>query len=596
MTMSVLTFARIFCEIPEKTGRKHAYFFGALGIFVLLALLFWSPLWMDLNSYGVADWDFSNFRHAVPAWSVKYFHAFPLWDPYLRGGTTLIGNPQNPAPFSVTFLMSLLVGPLAGLKWGNIFNAVAGMAGMYVLLGRFNTVWVARILAALLLAFNGTVIYHVSQGQFMWMMTMYWPWMIFFFLKGLDERLWVYPAALMLSLQFWGGGTYPFAFAILIIGFLAVLLALRDKKAGYLLRFAETMGAFVIFSAPRLFMVVETLYRFPRVTLNEDALVPWSTFYYGFLCPDQTHEHLLNLKVSEFSAYVGLIAIVLTVIVFFQWKKFWPYLCILLFSLVMAFGNSPYSPFWPVFHGLGAGYFHFSTRSFLISVFFIAMASGIALSYLVLLWKERFPWIAWIALAGTVFVMGDLFVVLSPVVKSSVTMARPSRDFDPSEDFKQIEVSEKQRYRFGNSSMVDLLLSNTGSSNGYDALPIPSYARPLKDPQYRGEFLLQNGLGKIQGVSWSLDRWEVKLNLSGKDILIVNQNFDPGWKTNPPKNILNVKGLLGVEAGPEDTSIVFYYFPFNFMIGMWVSLMGLIAIGWDIIKFCHQQQPLKNLK
>jgi len=580
----------ILCEVPDKTKFARAYFIVALGVFVLLAVFFYAPFWTDLKAYGSADWDFSNFFHAVPAWTVKYFHELPLWNPYLRGGSSLIGNPQSSSPLSLTFFLSLIFGPLAGIKLGDILNAVLGMAGMYVLMGYFNTIWIARILAAVVLAFNGTVVYHVTQGHFMWMLMMYWPWMVLFFLKGLDKRPWVYLSAVMLSLQIWGGGPYLLAFAICTLGLLAVLFAFRDKKPAYLLRFVELVVAFIIFSGPKLFMVMETLYRFPRVTIAEDTQVSWKVFYYAFLCRDQINNHI-GLKVDEFSAYVGVIPFVLTALLFFQWKKYWPYLCVLLFSLGMALGNSPYSPFWPVFHLLGAGYFHFSTRSFLISVFFIAMASGFSLSDLVLHRQEKYPIIILIACACVIFVMVDLCIVLSPVHKITQTNARQYQDFQPALAFSQQQVTDKQRYRFGNSSMLDLLLRNTGTSNGYDALPILSHVSPHNSPGYRGEFYLQDGFGKLEVTSWSPNRWDVKVHVFQNDVLIINQNFDPGWRTNLPKKVLNIHGLLGVAVTPDDPEIIFYYLPFNFILGCCVTVLGLIFIGLDINRFAH---PLRE--
>jgi hypothetical protein len=575
-------FMHILSKAPDNPKDKRYYFIVAVGIFVLLSVLFYLPLGIDWHGYGTADWDFSNFIHAVPVWTIKYFHQFPLWNPYVLGGSTLIGNPQNPSPVSLTFLLSLIAGPVAGIKLGNAFNAVIGMAGMYLLMEYFGTIWIARILAAVILAFNGTVVYHVSQGHFMWMMAMYWPWMTLFFLKGLNDRRWIYAAAFVLSLQFWGGSIYQFTFAIVILGLLSVLFVLRDKKTSYLLRFAEMMGAFVIFSAPRLFMVMETLYRFPRVIGNEDTQVAGNVFYYAFLCPDQMHNHVAGLKVDEFSAYVGLIPCVLAIIAFYQWKKYWPYLCVLVFSLVMGLGNCPYSPFWPVFHLLGAGYAHFSTRSFLISIFFISLTAGFSLSYLVSRWRQQYPIVAVAACVAVIFVTYNLFAVLSPIRKFTVTQARQQADFNPSIPFSQLDVTQEEEFRFANSSMLDRLLQNTGTSNGYDALPIPSHAHPKNAQGYRGEFYLQAGLGAAEIASWSPNQWNVKLHVTQKDVLIVNQNFDPGWKTRPPKKVLNVNGLLGVEVAPEDAEIIFYYLPFNFILGCWVSLLGLMAIGWDI--------------
>jgi hypothetical protein len=198
--------------------------------------------------------------------------------------------------------------------------------------------------------------------------------------------------------------------------------------------------------------------------------------------------------------------------------------------------------------------------------------------------QEKYPIVMLIACLGVVFVIIDLCGVLSPIRRFAVTNAHQYQDFERSIPFSQLEVTDKQRYRFGNSSMVDLLLRNTGTANGYDALPIPSHVRSKNSQDYRGEFYLQNGNGQLDIISWSPNRWDVKVQIFGRDILIVNQNFDPGWRSNPPKKLLNVNGVLGVEVGPQDREIVFYYWPFNFILGLWVSLLGLIAIGWDILK------------
>jgi len=294
--------------------------------------------------------------------------------------------------------------------------------------------------------------------------------------------------------------------------------------------------------------------------------------------------------VEEFSAYVGLIPCVLTAVLFFHWKKFWPYLGVLLFSLIMALGNAPYSPFWPVFHTLGAGYFHFSTRAFLMSTFFIAVASGLSLSYLVVRWREKYPAVVLLSCLGVVFVVGNLFAVLSGTRQFKITNARQYENFQPAIPFSQLDVTQQQEFRFGNSFMVDLLLRNMGTSNGYDGLPIPQHAHARNSPGYKGEFYLQQGAGQVSLVSWAPNKWDVKLLVIRPDILVVNQNFDVGFRTDPPKKLINVGGLLGVEVTPQDSRIAFFYLPFNFMLGLWVSLLGLIAIAGDWVVLRSKRQ------
>jgi uncharacterized membrane protein YfhO len=73
----------------------------------------------------------------------------------------------------------------------------------------------------------------------------------------------------------------------------------------------------------------------------------------------------------------------------------------------------------------------------------------------------------------------------------------------------------------------------------------------------------------------------VKLQVIKRDILVVNQNFDFGFRTDPPRKLINVGGLLGVEVSPQDSRLTIFYLPFNFMLGLWVSLLGLMVIAWD---------------
>jgi hypothetical protein len=215
-------------------------------------------------------------------------------------------------------------------------------------------------------------------------------------------------------------------------------------------------------------------------------------------------------------------------------------------------------------------------------VFFVAFTGGVSLSYWVSRWRDKYPFVVLLSCVAVIFVMVNLFAVLSGTRKFTVTNARSYEDFQPSMPFSQLDVTQKQEFRFGNSFMMDLLLRNTGTANGYEALPIEPHVHAKNSPMYRGEFYLQNGPGQLEVEGWSPNRWDVKVRVPHRDILVVNQNFDWGWRTNPPKPLVNVNGVLGVEVTPEDSTIVFQYLPFNFILGLWVSLLGLIAIVWDV--------------
>ena len=133
-----------------------------------------------------------------------------------------------------------------------------------------------------------------------------------------------------------------------------------------------------------------------------------------------------------------------------------------------------------------------------------------------------------------------------------------------------------------------MLPLNIGIVNGYDALPIVSHARVQGTSGYRGEFYLQNSPVLPKVVSWVPDRWVVRTQVDHPDVLVVNQNFDPGWRTVSGEKPVDVNGLLGVPVAAGVQEVQLYYMPFSFLLGLWVCLAGLVLIGWDIFNLRYR--------
>ena len=64
----------------------------------------------------------------------------------------------------------------------------------------------------------------------------------------------------------------------------------------------------------------------------------------------------------------------------------------------------------------------------------------------------------------------------------------------------------------------------------------------------------------------------------GKGVVVINQNYFPGWKIREKgKKAINFKGLIGAEISEQDTSLEFYYLPKEFIGGCFLSLTGVLV-------------------
>jgi len=128
------------------------------------------------------------------------------------------------------------------------------------------------------------------------------------------------------------------------------------------------------------------------------------------------------------------------------------------------------------------------------------------------------------------------------------------------------------------SSMYPAFLSHWGTIYGYRHIHLQRRALPRGHPDYRGEVFVEGVSGNAEYSYWSPNRLRVRLSTKGKGVVVINQNYFPGWKIRKKgEKAINFKGLIGAEISEHDTSLEFYYLPKEFIGGCFLSLTGVLV-------------------
>ena len=183
--------------------------------------------------------------------------------------------------------------------------------------------------------------------------------------------------------------------------------------------------------------------------------------------------------------------------------------------------------------------------------------------------------------AFTTFVLIDLVTFHAPLYENLYIFQPPH--LTPAPSFVRVRDSHTQNaeglYRVGyenyraNQGTTDLcnpyLVQRGIAARGAES------SNPLRP--YFGEATL-TGAGMVHDVMVKPARLTVALEPRAPGWLLVNQNFFPGWRTTPPREVTSKDGLLASRVLPSDTTMTFTYAPLSFPIGALVSIGALAGV------------------
>ena len=138
-----------------------------------------------------------------------------------------------------------------------------------------------------------------------------------------------------------------------------------------------------------------------------------------------------------------------------------------------------------------------------------------------------------------------------------------------------------------------------------------------------GKVIYETTSNQSQLVYLSPNQIEVDIDLKTPDTLVINQNFHPGWKVSLVSRglsdsssakqseenrervdkviLLSYNGLLSAKlAKPGQYRVVFKYLPWDFLIGLIISIISFVLFGtiiiWKKRKILALGERLKNVE
>jgi hypothetical protein len=107
-------------------------------------------------------------------------------------------------------------------------------------------------------------------------------------------------------------------------------------------------------------------------------------------------------------------------------------------------------------------------------------------------------------------------------------------------------------------------------------------AKGRTDPAYRGEVFLTSGGGRAAITRWTPNEVVVQVEDAKEgDLLVMNQNYDRGWRANGETAIAYEDTIATPIAAPTQV-VTFRYWPRGFGLGMAIlgTTMAAIAATW----------------
>jgi len=570
----------------------------------LASIIFCLPLFVNWGFWGINDWDYYLFNYAVARKTLLNHLQFPLWNPYYCGGNPLLANPQSffLSPF---FLVLLFFGELLGVKLLVLLHMFVGMAGAYFLGRQYGARGPAAFFPSLIFMMSAVYPLHIGTGHPIWFAQAFIPYVFIFLNLSRQKSFHIFWAAGSLALIFFTGNIYYFIFTVLGATLWCLLEALGKNWLPALVKLAVLGLITFIFTAVKLIPMIEMVLAYGKPV--SDSSSPGFEVLYKALfsrAQDLRSHQLTGQKWRwwEYGAYIGPLPFVIIIGgLLLNLRRLWKEAIIFIFFLLITLGSGFY--FWPLLKSMPLlenlrSPYRMSIYCLLIGGIFGALLLTKIGSYGQKKGNKVIPILLPLL---TAFIFVDLLMVNQVSLTRAFTIAPPSPEDKAGQNF--IQVRQKKRFKtfYQYSHMYDNFLLNRGSVNCYERLKLPIKAIPAKNwnnrlyKNYRGEYYFSNCndgsfMAKVDGnevqqLLFSPNRQIFKVEkLTQPLCLLINQNYHQGWKATIDNSSLegikveSKKGLIMAHLPAGSYKLELYYRPLSFIIGLIITIMGLLFI------------------
>jgi hypothetical protein len=554
-----------------------------------LSLAFLMPVFYHFENYGNVDWDGNATYLLIIKMIVGKYNQFPLWDPYLCGGRPLVSYSFPMYP-DLLFPITLVLPIFEAMKVNLLLYVIIGFAGGYALGSHLRLNPISRLYLGTVFVFSGAFGARIAVGHYCFFSPYLIPWIVLFTMKATDRLRYGVPCAI--TLLFFAGisHVFPIALTLVFIVFYTVIT--------FIIRFADRLRgktndvrwvirpimalliigclSFMLFS----FRLVPMLEFFKDHRYIHDA-DGWHSLIKLF----DVYEVLADVHIAyawhEQNGFVGVLAVLLALYgLWVSWRQrtYLPFVVFLLFCVVFSMGHKGVVDLWGFLHNYPPfESLRMPSRTVLALTFVVAVFSARGLSDI-----ERH---------GSGFPKFALFFTLFLLFYSNQGYLDGAFPYPPhriqvpdTPGFKSILYTIPANHTGAVSWMYGIVAQDTGVSNCYvDPGPV-RWARSYSELGYRGEVYLLEGRGNATLTSFSPNRLEIAVNATGDDVLIVNQNYFPGWKVVGGGTTADSEGLISTNVTRDTASLTLYYLPDSFLVGGMMTVIGIAICVCVLIK------------
>jgi uncharacterized membrane protein YfhO len=465
----------------------------------------------------------------------------------------------------------------------------------------------SAFLSAILYTLGGFYAHRLTHGHFEWIATAWIPFIILIIhknIKSLNKKS-ICLGGIFLAFLFLDGGPYQFAFLMLFLGIYTVFLAIQSKNTRPICALALVFIIGVSLSSIKLYPVYETVKKYPRNTQEINFYgAPFTPTFLDicsqmFVSRSQSHRPDIWMPyVLNVGCYVGWIPLVLafTAIIVRPYRG-WPLYVTAIIFFWIALGPAAPLNLWEILHRLpGLSALRVPSRFNVFVLLLLALLSGEGMQII----KEKIAknhYCRCIPILIVAIIAIDLVLVNGKIFK--VAFSIPPLEIQTSDSFRHylkspylIEYKKQVLYKtFPNwlSAAFPGVLENRGVINNYRTIPFSSNTIPFEHPRYRGESWFLGEKGRVKKCEITPNKILVETNGHGK-ILIINMNYDPGWKTRGETalKVFPLRGIIAVELQPGQKKCELAYLPKSFFWGAIISMISLLVI------FCLYFMPAKK--
>lgn len=557
---------------------------GLLG--ALFAFLYFFPIVFSKGSFGIQDWDQNFAWNEFTRVSILNYGQFPQWNPYRCGGLPHFGNPEI-GVVSLQTLLVLLLGTLAGIKASIVLYVSIGFFGFYIY-ARQKLGTGASILAALLYAFSGITSSFLSTGMVVFIVFAFIPYVIFFYERGMKSWKSLLISALLFALSYYNGYHISLLLGVYIACY-SLIMVFATKSLQPIIRFV-------------LFGIVATLIMFPRLILAVELIQANSTkpidhsgysvsqLVNSLINPFQDLYHdrgvpRYSWMADESSFYIGILATIFFTFSFFRkkWEKSAIItLALFIFLLLFAFGYRSVIPLYPFMRELPVlSSFRVAQRFRFVLIIPLSLMIGYGFQQAF----QKIPFkIRNIFMTCAIVIIGADLLYFAHSNYLSKTLIYNVHVPPPQKDFSQVRIAHYESSLVAGSipqayaethafSMWSFeyptQLENKGVINCSDTLMSVRRAAGKDKEGYINEWHLQNRGGTLKVIRWTPQEIELEVRLTKvlSDIVVVNQNYYPGWlvyvdngKAQTPHKW---NDLLSIPIKKHTKKVVFRYEPYK---------------------------------